>query len=372
MRVVDITQWYSPTSGGIRTYLHAKARWAAQRGVVHAAIVPGERPGEGRVAGSRFVAVRGRTPSDRWGYRLITRSAGVLRCLDDLDPQVVVVHDALAFPHAVARWARERGVALALMCHSDLALAARGLPRGLRAPAGGVLAGLQARALAAPAGIVMVASGSTRARIADHSRAPVVVSPLGVDDAVFRAAAPDPALRASLVTPDERMLLYAGRLSSEKRVDLLPPMLAHLPARFVLVVAGAGAAAPRLRTWAARLGVADRLRMVGHIGTARSLASLMATADCFVHPNPDEPFGLCPLEARAAGCPVVVPRGSGAADLLAARGGVVVEPGDAAALAAGVLRATGQPPGPADLTDLSWDATFTREWALYERLPACA
>lgn len=368
MRVVDITQWYSPTSGGIRTYLHAKARWASERGVVHAAIVPGDRPGEGRVEESRFVAVRGRTPSGRWGYRLIARPAGVLRGLDELDPDVVVVHDALAFPHAVVRWAAGRGVAVVMMCHSDLALAARGLPRGLRATAGGVLAGLQARALAAPAGLVMVASGTTEARIAAHSRAPVVVSPLGVDDAVFRGARADPALRASLVAPGERLLLHAGRLSSEKRVDLLPAMLAHLPERFVLAVAGAGAAGPRVRSLARRLGVDRRMRMVGHIASARSLASLMATADCFVHPNPDEPFGLCPIEARSAGCPVVVPRGSGAAEVLEGRGAVVVAPGDASALAAGVLRATGCPPGPADLSDLTWDATFTREWALYSRL----
>ncbi|MEQ9093206.1 MAG: glycosyltransferase, partial [Miltoncostaeaceae bacterium] len=292
--------------------------------------------------------------------------------LEELGPDVVVVHDALAFPHAVARWARERGVAVALRCHSDLALAARGLPGGLRAPAGGVLSGLQARALTAPAGVVMVASGCTGARIAGHSRAPVVISPLGVDDAVFRTASADPALRASLVGPRECMLLYAGRLSSEKRVDLLAPMLAHLPQRFVLVMAGAGAAGPRLRAAAARLGVADRLRMVGHIGPARALATLMATADCFVHPNPDEPFGLCPIEARATGCPVVVPRGSGAAEVLAGRGAVVVDPADASALARGVLHATGAPPGPADLTDLSWDATFTREWALYAGLTPCA
>ena len=30
MRVVDLTQWYSPVSGGIRTYLRAKAEWAAR------------------------------------------------------------------------------------------------------------------------------------------------------------------------------------------------------------------------------------------------------------------------------------------------------------------------------------------------------
>jgi alpha-1,6-mannosyltransferase len=370
--VVDITQWYSPTSGGIRTYLHAKARWARSMGVVHAAIVPGERAGEVQVAGSTFVTLRGRTPSRRWGYRLMPRPGEVIAALEQLGPRVVVVHDALAFPRAVAAWAGERAVPVAMVCHSDLALAADGLPRGARRLAGSVLGAVQERALAAPQ-VVIVASGATHRRIASRTPVPVVVSHLGVETASFRDGRRDPGLRGRLVAPGHRLVLYAGRLSSEKRVDMLPRMLAHLPRDAVLVIAGTGSAAGRIRRLARRLGVSDRLRMIGHLTGPRALADLMATADCFVHPNPNEPFGLCPLEARAAGCPVVVPEGSGTAEFLAGRGAVVVAPGDARALAAGVVRAMSDPPGPVDLADLSWEATFAREWALYEDLVgACA
>ena len=41
MRIVDVTQWYAATSGGIRTYLHAKADWAERVGIEHAIVVPG-------------------------------------------------------------------------------------------------------------------------------------------------------------------------------------------------------------------------------------------------------------------------------------------------------------------------------------------
>lgn len=372
MTVVDITQWYSPTSGGIRTYLHAKAAWAEGMGLEHAAVVPGERPGPARVAGSTFVTLRGRTVSRRRGYRLMPRAEPVIAALERLRPRVVVVHDALAFPRAVARWARRRSIAVAMVCHSDLALAADGLPAGARGLTGALLGGIQGRALRAPQ-VVVVASGSTRRRIADRSPAPVVVSPLGVDADAFARGRPDPALRAHLAPPGHRLILYAGRLSGEKRVDLLPGMPARLPSDVILVVAGTGPATGRVRRQARRLGVDGRLRMVGHVAGRGPLADLMATADCFVHPNPSEPFGLCPLEARAAGCPVVVPRGSGAAEILAGRGAVTVAPGDPRALAAGVLRALHRPPGPADLTDLTWEATFTREWELYEELVgACA
>ena len=39
MRIVDVTQWHSPVSGGIRTYLNAKARWAAASGHDHGVVV---------------------------------------------------------------------------------------------------------------------------------------------------------------------------------------------------------------------------------------------------------------------------------------------------------------------------------------------
>lgn len=369
MRVVDVTQWYSPVSGGIRTYLTEKARWAARRGVPHAAVVTGARGGIERVAESDFVRVRGVTPSRRWGYRVAPRASSVLAALEGLGPSIVVLHDALAFPHAVARWARGRGVLVAMVCHSDLALAAAGLPWPLRRPLGAALGLVQARALRIPV-VILVSSETSRARVAGRVGVPVVRSALGVDAATFAGAQPDPALRERIAPRGARLLLYAGRVSSEKRVDLLPPMLADLDESHVLAVAGTGAATRRLLADGRRLGVEHRLVLLGHIADRPRLATIMATADCFVHPNPTEPFGLCPLEALAAGCRVVAPDAAGTAETLGGRGAILVAPGDPVALADGVRRALDGPPPHDRAADLSWDAAFRREWLLYDRLTA--
>lgn len=367
MTVVDVTQWYSPVSGGIRTYLREKAAWAARAGRPHAAVATGARDGEEAVASSRFVLVRGVTPARRWGYRPTHRRAAVLRALDELRPSIVVLHDPFAFPNAIARWAAARGIAVAMICHSDARLAAAGWPRPLRAPAVAVLRRAQRGALRAPQAVV-VASETSRAAIARDARGPVTVSPLGVDAAAFAAASPDPRLRAQLAPRGGRLLLYAGRLSSEKRVDLLPPMLAALGPGYVLALAGGGAAAGPLMRSARRLGVAERLRLLGHLGDRSALATLMATADAFVHPNPAEPFGLCPLEALAAGSRVVAPASGGTGELLRGRGATLVAPDDPVALAEGVRAALRGPRPSADLADLSWERTFAREWALYAEL----
>lgn len=367
MRVVDVTQWYAPRSGGIRTYLRAKAAWAARHGREHDAVVTAGRPGLEVVAGSRFAAVRGRTPSERWGYRVAARPAAVIRALDRLEPAVVVIHDALAFPRAIARWAAGRRVAVVMVCHSDLALGALAAPRGLRAPATMALRLAQRRALTVPAA-VLVASEESRARIGAHVGVPLVTSPLGVDLDVFAGARPDPRLRAGLAPEGAGLLLYAGRLSGEKRVDLLPAALAALGPGHVLAVAGSGPAERSLLRAARGLGVADRLVMLGHVAGRERLATLMASADCFVHPNPSEPFGLAPLEAVAAGCRVVAADAAGSAEVLGPLGAVLVTAGDPLALADGVRRALAGPRPRADLTGLSWDRTFAREWGVYEAL----
>lgn len=54
-----------------------------------------------------------------------------------------------------------------------------------------------------------------------------------------------------------------------------------------------------------------RVTFLGHLGDREELAGLYANADMFVHPNPREPFGIAPLEAMAAGLPLVAPRSGG-------------------------------------------------------------
>lgn len=119
---------------------------------------------------------------------------------------------------------------------------------------------------------------------------------------------------------------------------------------------------------ARRLGVSGRILRLGHVGDRARLATLMATCDCLVHPNPTEPYGLAPIEAIAARCRVVAPRTVGSAEALGANGANLVAPGDARALAAGVRRAMSEPRPRPQLRAHGWDGVFTREWQLYDRM----
>lgn len=368
MRVVDVTQWYAPESGGIRTYLHAKAEWAARANADHAAVVTGEEPGEIRVADSPFVVVPGRT-AGRWGYRPALRSIGILAALERLRPDVLVLNDALSFPRRLARWARERDLPLAMRCHSDLAMATAGLSPPLAGAARPLLGRIQRRAMQTPA-LVLAASQEIVERVDTAVGGRLVLAPLGVDLARFGRARSDPALRRQLAPRGQRLLVHVGRLSSEKRVDLLPAMLAALGGDAVLAVAGAGAYAPRLQRLAWRAGVADRLVLLGHVHDRDRLAGLLATADCTVFPNPAEPFGLAVLEALAAGSRVVAADAAGPREVAVGRGVTLVTPGDARALANGVRTALARPRRRPDMSGLSWTLAFEREWDCYRALVA--
>lgn len=115
------------------------------------------------------------------------------------------------------------------------------------------------------------------------------------------------------------VLLYAGRLSPEKNIRLLPKVLNSLlkfynydtqRREYRLLVAGDG---PQAKWLGQRLEkiAPGKYKMLGHVGDREKLADIYANADIFLHPNPREPFGIAPLEAMASGLPVVAPNSGG-------------------------------------------------------------
>lgn len=142
--------------------------------------------------------------------------------------------------------------------------------------------------------------------------------PCGVDVARFspRAVSEQVAARRRLgVEPDERVLLYAGRIEPLKGLDVAIDALAALepPRPLLLIVGGDGHATAemrRLHARAARAGVADRLRFVGSQPQAE-LPAIYSLADVCIVPSFYESFGMAALEAQACGTPVVASRVGG-------------------------------------------------------------
>ncbi len=147
----------------------------------------------------------------------------------------------------------------------------------------------------------------------------VSVIPCGITLARLRAAAGD-------CPGDGPPLIYAGRLLEHKRLDLLlraVQMLAHAESPGsggngggaagssgetrgpLLTVFGEGPDRERLEALAADLGVAGRVQFRGHVKSSEEVWRELGRALLAVQPSAREGFGLFPLEAMAAGLPVV-------------------------------------------------------------------
>lgn len=144
------------------------------------------------------------------------------------------------------------------------------------------------------------------------------------------------------VSPPRLTGLFVGRLDpTQKGLIPLVQSLALLPGSLefrVRLVGEDWGGMGVVRDLAERLGVADRLEVVG--GVSRSaLLEEYARADLLLLPSTFEPFGIVLLEAMAAGLPVIGSRVGGVPEVVVdGETGLLVEPGNPADLAAAVLR----------------------------------
>ncbi len=162
--------------------------------------------------------------------------------------------------------------------------------------------------LAVPLGKKAIADSRLAAdRVQAHRGSEVPVVPVGIPIDAIRQAAEEPASEPTEPAPP---LIYAGRLLREKRVDLLLEAVALLtlesdPSKPLLAILGTGPERERLEELARALGIAERVRFLGHLPTNEDVWRALGRAKVAVQPSSREGFGLFPLEAMAAGLPVV-------------------------------------------------------------------
>ena len=149
-------------------------------------------------------------------------------------------------------------------------------------------------------------------QLAAHGIQRVALWPGGVDTARFRPERRSAAMRERLSGgyPDRPLLLYVGRLSPEKDLERLKPMLQALPeARLALV--GDGPHHKAIQQHFAGMPVT----MPGFL-RGEELAAAFASADVFVMPSRSETLGLVVLEAMSSGLPVVAARAGGIPEMI--------------------------------------------------------
>lgn len=337
LTTLHVTNAWHATSGGIRTFYSALLSESArhQRRVI--VIAPSERAASepvGRFGRIYFVPASPAPAFDR-RYRIIYPyqylpgpAQRVLDIIRTEQPDVVEISDKYSLPYlaGVLRKGWARGIArpalVGLSCERFDDNMAAYLARG---PVARRFTRWYIRNIYGPPFDAHVANSDytaaeLRAAMPDRPGDFVRVCAPGVDVSDFAPSRGSRAARAQLLRlcrgdAATTLLLYAGRLSPEKNLELLVDTLRRLvetsgdACDYRLVVAGDGPRASWLRAQASG-PLADRILMLGNLDRD-ALGACYASCDVFVHPNPREPFGIGPLEAMASGIPVVVPRSGG-------------------------------------------------------------
>jgi glycosyltransferase involved in cell wall biosynthesis/predicted metal-dependent phosphoesterase TrpH len=176
----------------------------------------------------------------------------------------------------------------------------------------------------------------------------------GVDASRF-----DPALREPPRRPGELTVLYAGRLTKEKGVDLLAEAFLRAHARdprLRLVLAGGGPEQEALRE---RLG--ERATFLGWL-EGDALPRAYASADVFLFASRTDTFGQVILEAQASGVPVVAVQEGGPRTLIEDGRTGLLRPADAEALADGLCELAAAPALRGRLAQAALEEVRGRTW----------
>ena len=135
----------------------------------------------------------------------------------------------------------------------------------------------------------------------------------GVDTELFRPELASNQMRSRLSQnhPEAPLLLYVGRLSAEKEIERIKPILEAIPAARLALV---GDGPHRLALEEHFTGT--QTHFIGYL-SGQELGSAFASSDAFIFPSRTETLGLVLLEAMASGCPVVAASCGGIPDIVA-------------------------------------------------------
>ncbi|QLE57274.1 glycosyltransferase family 1 protein [Nostoc sp. TCL26-01] len=162
------------------------------------------------------------------------------------------------------------------------------------------------------ASLNLCTSTAMMAELSGHGIERVDLWQRGVDTELFHPDLASLEMRSRLTQnhPESPLLLYVGRLSAEKEIERIKPILEAIPqARLALVGDGPN------RQALEKHFAGTNTNFVGYL-MGRELGSAFASADAFIFPSRTETLGLVLLEAMAAGCPVVAARSGGIPDIV--------------------------------------------------------
>jgi len=346
MRIVDVSAFYTPFGGGVRTYVEAKLRAAARFGHEMIVIAPGAHHHSiKRGPGAVLVTIPSpKLPVDR-RYRYFDDERLLHATLDAWQPDHVEASSPWSSATMVGRW--QGYASRSLVMHADplAAYAYRWL--GGIAPRTAIDQWFgwfwsHLRGLGQMFDSVICANTQLANRLAGGGVTNTETIRMGVEPGLFSPSLRSQELRRAALSAlgldaDGVLLLGIGRFSAEKRWETVLRAVGESRRKSPvgLLLVGDGSKRQKLEL------IAEQYRNVAILPpiTKRSeLASLLASVDALVHGCEAETFCLVAAEARASGVPLIIPDRGAAVDQLVEGAGTTFTAGREQSLEQAIAR----------------------------------
>ena len=307
MKIALFTETFLPKVDGIVTRLTKTVQELVAAGDEVLIVCPEGAPSD--YCGARVVGVPAMPLPLYPELKLALRIPTVAEALDHFQPDLVHVINPAVLGLGGIWLAKTKGFPLVASYHTHLPKYLKHYGIGMLEP---VLWEL-IRAAHNQASLNLCTSTAMVQELSEQGVQHTALWQRGVDTQLFRPELRSKAMRERLLagrSDTGKLLLYIGRLSAEKQIERIRPVLDAMPdARLALV--GDGPYRQQLET----LFAGSATHFVGYLA-GEELAAAYASGDAFLFPSSTETLGLVLLEAMAAGCPCVAANRGGIPDIV--------------------------------------------------------
>jgi alpha-1,6-mannosyltransferase len=380
MKICDLTQATAERSRGVLTYLDAKRDYMEQKPQHrHIVVVPGKFD-QVEYRGNTTIYHLGANyfPWGRMG-RHIARLDKVIAVLKQEKPDVVELGSPVVLPYAGFYCRKHFSSVVVGFCHNEIPDYLGGpYLHSVNNPASGRLRWLMEKyacSIYNRCDATITASRYLLDRLKKLGVARVRNIQLGVDLHTFHPDKYNAELRTRIgIKEDEKLLVYAGRLDRDKRIDILLDAFQMISPHFrgKLLLVGDG---PARKDVFRHIRYNAKILTYPYQADRNRLAEILASADIYVSAGPFETFGLSIIEAQACGLPVVGIASGAVTERLKQRLGILSQKDSPQSLAINIMRMASR-----DIQALkpeirqwveeqySWKKTFANLFRLYSRL----
>lgn len=306
MRIAMFTEVFLPKIDGVVTRVTRTLEQLAELGHEVLLFAPGDPPAV--YAGFEVVKVRSMSfwpvyPEIKFGLP----TPAIAKRMADFQPDVVHAVNPICLAAYGVLSAKRRDLPLVASFHTNVPEYTDELRIGwVRRPAEQLI-----RTLHNKAEVNLCTSAPMVEKANDVGIERVDLWPKAVDTVTYTPQRRNRAMREKLTSgnPDAPLVVYVGRLSREKNLNLLAEIMPRLREQVPgarLAMVGSGPHRNDLR----KLLDPAWTTFTGYLSGA-GLAEAFATGDAFVFPSLTETLGLVALESMAAGVPVVGARAGG-------------------------------------------------------------